>query len=246
MRPVHRPPLVVTLPARDTRSVRGRRDSHPPTTKSRMLFTICPELGGIRMLLSADAVKQFFPDISADEARRGLGPYATQGSARRPPGRLTRLPHWMPPLKASAVSHRGCGDPPARREGNLPSRGGDITISAGETPASPEPHTPRTTAFVVPRGRRSATDLATFRSFRPLVVPVLSRRSPLVGFRHCVRNVGRPRLAPVGALGGRPLIDGVWDVDLRSPRTDARGWDLGRGHDPCDRWMRNTASRRML
>ena len=46
----------------------------PPTNRTRMLFTVSPETGGMRMWVSADAFEQFFPEISADEARRQLGP----------------------------------------------------------------------------------------------------------------------------------------------------------------------------
>jgi hypothetical protein len=45
-----------------------------PTNKTRMLFTVSPETGGIRIWLSADAFEEFFPEISASEARRQLGP----------------------------------------------------------------------------------------------------------------------------------------------------------------------------
>jgi hypothetical protein len=46
----------------------------PPTNRTRMLFTVWPETGGMHVWLSADAFEQFFPEISADEARRQLGP----------------------------------------------------------------------------------------------------------------------------------------------------------------------------
>jgi hypothetical protein len=46
----------------------------PPTNWTRMLFTVSPEVDGIRMWVSADAFEQFFPEISADEARLQLGP----------------------------------------------------------------------------------------------------------------------------------------------------------------------------
>ena len=39
-----------------------------------MLFTVWPETGGLRMWMSADAFEEFFPEVSADEARRQLGP----------------------------------------------------------------------------------------------------------------------------------------------------------------------------
>jgi hypothetical protein len=46
----------------------------PPTNRTRMLFTVSPAAGGMRMWVSADAFEQFFPEIPADEARRQLGP----------------------------------------------------------------------------------------------------------------------------------------------------------------------------
>jgi hypothetical protein len=45
-----------------------------PANRTRMLFTVSPETGGTRMWVSADAFEQFFSEISADEARRQLGP----------------------------------------------------------------------------------------------------------------------------------------------------------------------------
>jgi hypothetical protein len=39
-----------------------------------MLFTVSPRADGMHMWVSADAFEQFFPEISADEARRQLGP----------------------------------------------------------------------------------------------------------------------------------------------------------------------------
>ena len=39
-----------------------------------MLFTVWPETGGLRTWVSATAFEQFFPEISADETRRQLGP----------------------------------------------------------------------------------------------------------------------------------------------------------------------------
>ena len=39
-----------------------------------MLFTVWPQTGGMHMWVSADAFEQFFPEISADEARRHVGP----------------------------------------------------------------------------------------------------------------------------------------------------------------------------
>jgi hypothetical protein len=46
----------------------------PPTNKTRMLFTVRPDSGGLRIWVSADTFEEFFPEISADEARRQLGP----------------------------------------------------------------------------------------------------------------------------------------------------------------------------
>jgi hypothetical protein len=50
----------------------------PPTNRTRMLFTVSPETGCMRMWVSADALEQFFPEISADEARRQIGPAEEQ------------------------------------------------------------------------------------------------------------------------------------------------------------------------
>jgi hypothetical protein len=44
-----------------------------------MLFTVWPDTGGMHMWVSADASKEFFPEISADEARRELGPADHRG-----------------------------------------------------------------------------------------------------------------------------------------------------------------------
>jgi hypothetical protein len=46
----------------------------PPGNRARMLFMVSPETGGIRIWVSADSFEPFFPDISADDARRQLGP----------------------------------------------------------------------------------------------------------------------------------------------------------------------------
>jgi hypothetical protein len=45
-----------------------------PGNRARMLLTASPDTGGIRMWVSADSFEQFLPDISADDARRQLGP----------------------------------------------------------------------------------------------------------------------------------------------------------------------------
>jgi hypothetical protein len=39
-----------------------------------MLFTVWPDTDGMHMWASSDAFEEFFPEISADEARRQLGP----------------------------------------------------------------------------------------------------------------------------------------------------------------------------
>jgi len=39
-----------------------------------MLFTVWPETDALHMWMSADAFEEFFPEVSADEARRQLGP----------------------------------------------------------------------------------------------------------------------------------------------------------------------------
>jgi hypothetical protein len=46
----------------------------PPTNKTRMLFTVWPETGGMHIWVSADAFDRFFTEISPDEAERQLGP----------------------------------------------------------------------------------------------------------------------------------------------------------------------------
>lgn len=46
----------------------------PPANRTRMLFTVWPETDALHMWMSADAFEEFFPGISADEARRQLGP----------------------------------------------------------------------------------------------------------------------------------------------------------------------------
>ena len=46
----------------------------PPTNKARMLFTLCTEPGGPSMYISSEAFEEFFPGISADQARHQLGP----------------------------------------------------------------------------------------------------------------------------------------------------------------------------
>jgi hypothetical protein len=46
----------------------------PPTNRTRMLFTVRPEPDGIRIWVSADTFAEFFPELSADDARRRLGP----------------------------------------------------------------------------------------------------------------------------------------------------------------------------
>ena len=46
----------------------------PPTNRTRMLFTVWPDTHGMHIWVSADAFEEFFPEISADETRRRLGP----------------------------------------------------------------------------------------------------------------------------------------------------------------------------
>jgi hypothetical protein len=46
----------------------------PPTNRTRTLITVWPQMGGVHMWVSADAFEEFFPEISADEVRRQLGP----------------------------------------------------------------------------------------------------------------------------------------------------------------------------
>jgi hypothetical protein len=45
----------------------------PSTNKTRMLFTLWTEQGASRMYTSSEAIEEFFPGISADQARRQLG-----------------------------------------------------------------------------------------------------------------------------------------------------------------------------
>jgi hypothetical protein len=83
----------------------------PPTNKTRMLFTVWPETGGLRMWVSADAFEQFFAEISADEARRQLGPaeedrLLDQTATREFITGLERLLHQTSPEVASRASRR--------------------------------------------------------------------------------------------------------------------------------------------
>jgi hypothetical protein len=73
----------------------------PATNKTRMLFTVQPETGGVRIWVSAHAFEEFFPEISANEARRQLEP---QGERHLDPtatrefiARLERLLDRTPP-----------------------------------------------------------------------------------------------------------------------------------------------------
>jgi hypothetical protein len=73
----------------------------PPTNKTRMLFTVWPETRGMRMWVSADAFEHFFADISAEEARRQLGPAEEDRLLNQPATRafisgLERLLHRAP------------------------------------------------------------------------------------------------------------------------------------------------------
>ena len=63
----------------------------PPTNRTRMLFTVWPETGGLHMWVSADAFEEFFPEISADEARRQLGPAERSVFLTRPPPESSSL-----------------------------------------------------------------------------------------------------------------------------------------------------------
>jgi hypothetical protein len=72
-----------------------------PANRTRMLFTVWPETRATRMWVSADAFEQFFPEISADEARRQLGPDGKrdldQTAAREFIAGLERLLHLTSP-----------------------------------------------------------------------------------------------------------------------------------------------------
>ena len=46
----------------------------PPTNKTRMLFTLWTKPGGTPVWTSSETFEEFFPGISADQARRHLGP----------------------------------------------------------------------------------------------------------------------------------------------------------------------------
>lgn len=46
----------------------------PRANKTRMLFTATPEPGGLHVWIAADTFEKFLPGVSADEARRQLGP----------------------------------------------------------------------------------------------------------------------------------------------------------------------------
>jgi Protein of unknown function (DUF1524) len=80
----------------------------PPTNRTRMLFTVRPDTGGMHMWVSADAFEEFFPEISADEARRQLGPADEDRLLDRTATRefiagLERLLHQTPPKEASGI-----------------------------------------------------------------------------------------------------------------------------------------------
>ena len=69
--------------------------------RTRMLFTVWPNTGGMYMWVSADAFAEFFPEISADDARRELGPaqerQLDQTATRKFIAGLERLLHQPPP-----------------------------------------------------------------------------------------------------------------------------------------------------
>jgi hypothetical protein len=73
----------------------------PPTNRTRMLFTVSPHTDGIHMWVSTDTFEQFFPGISADEARRQLGPDTERDLDRTASlqfiAGLERLLHQTPP-----------------------------------------------------------------------------------------------------------------------------------------------------
>ena len=86
-----------------------------------MLFTVWPETGGMHMWVSADAFEQFFPEISADEARRHVGPdgeerLLDQTAIREFIAGLERLLHPTPEQEAPRGLTPGCRKtpPPAR------------------------------------------------------------------------------------------------------------------------------------
>ena len=72
-----------------------------PTMRTRMLFTAWPEPAGMHMWVSADTFEQFFPEISADDARRELGPDGErdldQAATREFIAGLERLLHSLSP-----------------------------------------------------------------------------------------------------------------------------------------------------
>jgi hypothetical protein len=74
----------------------------PPTKRTRTLFTVWPETAGLKMWVVADAFEEFFPEISADEARRQLGPadewrLLDETATREFIAGLERLLHPTPP-----------------------------------------------------------------------------------------------------------------------------------------------------
>ena len=72
-----------------------------PTMRTRMLFTAWPEPAGMHMWVSADTFEQFFLGISADDARRELGPDGErdldQAATREFIAGLERLLHSLSP-----------------------------------------------------------------------------------------------------------------------------------------------------
>jgi hypothetical protein len=78
-----------------------------PRNRTRMLFTVWPKTDGIHMWVSADTFDQFFPEISADEARRQLGPdgerHLEETAIRESIAGLERLLHPTPVPGAPGV-----------------------------------------------------------------------------------------------------------------------------------------------
>lgn len=80
----------------------------PPTNRTRMLFTVWPETSRVRIWVSADAFEEFFPEMSAAEVRRRLGPadkerLLDQAATREFIARLERLLHPTLTQEASGV-----------------------------------------------------------------------------------------------------------------------------------------------
>jgi hypothetical protein len=81
-----------------------------------MLVRVRPDTGGMHTWVSADAFEQFFPEISADEARRQLGPdgeerVLDQAATREFIAGLERLLHGPLPWQGVTGQTSGCRDP---------------------------------------------------------------------------------------------------------------------------------------